>query len=293
MTRNGRKKRIALELKSSSAESYNRLFASLFYSAIQIIDERTGEPVARTKKIIEYIYKNGCVAYDKRFDVWLPFTVAGVPDLYGEYQNFILRGENGKSIKTTTADGYAFTMTQGATLSNYIAQRCALIANFDLAIMQNLNAVKQMTLLVANDKLLCDELREAIDDLQNGESVGIIQKDAKTLGGEITTLKTDATYYVTNLIEDRAKIYKECLHLVGVYTPLEKGERVIESEIATTNAEADSNIGAIIDEFNEQARAQSAPYKAIFSPIRQNAGADVGTVDEQDEDEEDEVNQNE
>ena len=63
------------------------------------------------------------------------------------------------------------------------------------------------------------------------------------------------------LLKDRRKLYEETLHLVGVRTPIEKGERMITDEVNTQNAETDAYAGIMERTFNAAASLYGLPFR--------------------------------
>ena len=53
------------------------------------------------------------------------------------------------------------------------------------------------------------------------------------------------------------------MHLVGVQTPQEKGERMITGEIAMQGAETSAYIELMIKTFNQNAEEQGAPFRMV------------------------------
>lgn len=275
MTRQGRKTRENV-VACTAAEGYKNLFAALFCNAATIdgITDRTGG--LTDDYILGVLYENGSIAYDKKTGVWLPFYGVGVPNSYGNCEKVRLYSNYGGGVNLTRArsDVYIFDANSEAfPISRFVAMRAARLSNFDGAIDQNLDAIKDMSLVVTDNKNLSQQLQNADKKRRNGASVAVINS-AQTDGtfGELKTLSTGAEYKVDKLLRDRRAEFEEVLHVVGIRTPTEKAERMITDEVATQNEETDAYIGLMIDTFNRQAEEQNAPFR-----MRRRKIAEEGT----------------
>lgn len=265
MTREGRQ---ALAPCGIGADSYKTLFASLFKTSATIEGLENGayfDDAVRDGLTDGYIlgklYNDGAVAYDKATGAWLSFTEEGRVTVYGRGYNVRLFGAGGYNVQRSRDDVFVFKANpNGVPLRPIVEAKCELLAQFDGAILQNLDAVKDMSVIYAEDKALVNELKRADKLRRAGRSVAVVHRP-ETSFGELGVLSTKAEYKITELLRDRRKLYEELLHLVGVRTPLEKGERMTDDEIKSQNAESDAYVGIMERTFNKDAELYGAPFR--------------------------------
>lgn len=270
MTREGR--RNPLELKD--ADGYRNLFASLFKTSARVDGLKSGNFADENVKegldsayILGVLYNYGGICYDPETGAWAPYSGTGQQTLYGRRANVVLFGANGRNFVRNSADVYIFKANPAETpLCSIVARRAELLAEFDAAIRQNLDAVKDMTVIYTENEELAGKLKNADSKRRAGASVAVLSTTQKDFG-EIGTLSTGAEYKVGELLRDRRKIYEETLHLVGVRTPIEKGERMITGEVDTQNAETDAYIGIMERTFNDAAELYGVPFRLVVNAV--------------------------
>ena len=270
MTRNGRRNAPVLQ----DAESYKTLFASLFKTAGRIENLKAGTFSAKNVAdglsdayILGVLYERGGVAYDVATGAWLPYTGAGRATVYGENATITLFGANGTNLTRKRGDVFIFKANPDSVpLKRIVDAKAELLAEFDGAIRQNLDAVKDMTIIYADNPDLTAQLKNADSKRRAGASVAVLARSVEDFG-EIGKLSTGAEYKIDKLLKDRRKLYEETLHLVGVRTPLEKGERMITDEVETQNAETDAYIGVMERTFNEQSTLYGLPFRLTINAV--------------------------
>ena len=263
MTRDGRK-----NPPLRDADSYKTLFASLFKTAGRVENLTAGTFAAANVEdgltdayILGVLYERGGVCYDPKTGMWLPFTGSGRQNVYGNNETITLFGANGTQYQRKRADVLVFLANPDAVpLKRIIDANAETLADFDAAIRQNLDAVKDMTVLYTDNDRLTAQLRQADKRRRAGASVAVVSRDVEDYG-EVGKLSTGAEYKVDKLLKDRRKLYEETLHLVGVRTPIEKGERMITDEVNTQNAETDAYVGIMERTFNAAAELYGAPFR--------------------------------
>lgn len=268
MTRQGRANPLVLR----DAESYKTLFASLFKTAGKIENLSAGKLAAENiadgltdAYILGELYAKGGVAYDKTTGAWLPYTGAGRATVYGKNETVTLFGANGTNLKRNLSQVCIFSANpDDVPLKCIVDAKAELLAGFDAAIRQNLDAIKEMTVLYTDNPEMVSQLRNADKKRRAGASVAVLSRKIDDFG-EVGKLSTGAEYKIDKLLSDRRKLYEETLHLVGVRTPLEKGERMITDEVETQNAETDAYIGIMERTFNAQANLYGLPFKLTIN----------------------------
>lgn len=267
-TRNGRKFRGYDAEEKGGGSAYNALFSALFCNSATIEGITNRDGGLTDDYILQILYDYGRVAFHKPTEMWLPCEEIGTANSYGytkEYRLFSAFG--GAFIPLTVAREDLYLFDANAVqfpVSGFVRRKCKFIEHIDRAILQNLDAVKEMGIVVTNSKELAKKLTEADKARREGKSVAVLQK-ALTDGSvaKFDALRTNARYLVGDLQEARRKEWEDLLHIVGVSTPLEKGERMYTEEVRAQMAEASAYIGLMIDTFNRQAEEQGAPFRMV------------------------------
>lgn len=244
----------------TEAANYSNLFAALFQTSRRITnlpDDRDLRP----SYIMGVLYERGAIAYHRPTGVFLPFTGNGEQNLYGYYDRYTLTGAGGTHIEADR-DAVAILRANPAMfpLADFVRQKCAMISNFDVAARQNLDAVKRLTVIITENAVLTKKLQAADAARVRGEGLRVIEREALDVS-KLDTLETGAEYIVTQILDDRRKVYEELLHVVGVETPIEKGERMITDEVQTQNAETNAYIQIMERTFNEDAEREKVPFR--------------------------------
>lgn len=265
MTRQGR----AAREFARGAESYNTLFASLFCTSVTVdnLEQSAGyfdaKPHDRvtSEYVVRTLYDRGAIGYIRSLGLWLPASPQGPLNVYGAPTAYRLTGANGMPFFAPADDVVLFRANPEATpIADYIIVRAELLADFDTAISQNLDAVKDMSIIVTDNPNLARKLARADAYRRRGRSVAIVERSAQSFA-ELKLLTTGAEYKIDKLQADRRKVFEETLHLVNVYTPIEKGERLITSEMTTNNAETDAFGNVLARTFNATAEAYGVPFR--------------------------------
>lgn len=253
-----------------AARGYENLFAALFCQSAKIEGITDRRDDLTDDYIIDMLYSTGSVAFEKDTGLWLPFYGQGTPNAYGRYDKYRLYSlYNGQTnALVERKDIFIFDANaQAFPVREFIRIRAATLAAFDAAIAQNLDGVKDMSVIVAHSKELARELQKLDKQRRQGKSWGIINAAlmSRENGGlaKLETLSTGMEYKIDRLTEDRRKYYEETLHLVGVQTPQEKGERMITGEIEMQGAETSAYIELMIKTFNQNAEEQGAPFRMV------------------------------
>lgn len=250
-----------------AAKGYENLFAALFCTAAKITGIVNRKDDLKDDYILDMLYSTGAVAFHKKTELWLPLYGVGTPTAYGTYDNYRLYSlYNGTTYNAKRDDLYIFDANaQAFPIQEFIRTRAATLAAFDAAIAQNLDGVKDMSVIVAHSKELTQQLRKLDSERRRGKSWGVINANLmdRENGGlaKLETLSTGMEYKIDKLTADRRAYYEETLHLVGVKTPYEKGERMITNEIEMQTAETSAYIELMIKTFNQNAIEQGAPFR--------------------------------
>lgn len=263
MTREGRRERAYLDF-CNEAGNYFSLFASLFKSAIGFkgVSKNARREGATDDYLMSLLFEDGVFYYYKPLDIYLSGSGNGTPNIYEVYPNYRLVGANGKPFQAMREEIEIYRANPEVyPYYPFFKLRAATLGDMDNAIKQNLDAIKQMTLIKSKSPTLTKQLLNADKKRRAGVSVAVIAQAQEDFA-ELTTLQTGGDYYITNLLADRRKLYEDTLHMCGIRTPQEKAERLITSEVTAQSEETDSYIGTIITTVNEDSKVQNGALTA-------------------------------
>ena len=241
----------ALMKRKAYEDDYRSLFSMLFHNSV-LVDKL---PEDLPKRYLLRVLKNkGAIAYDKETELFLPFSRVGI-DVYGLPKEYILIGYNGL-VLTRKADEVVILRANDLeySLENYIENQVKKLVEYDLAIEQNLQAVKTMSFaeVADNAQLL------SLENLNNARQIGctLVYVNKKSLtGAELKVLSTDAEYLIDKLRQDRKECMNETLSTIGINVAnVDKKERVQDAEIRASQGFAMDCISTLVETFNHDAK---------------------------------------
>lgn len=254
------------------ANSYEELFASLFCTSCHVegleieMAELPARDRATSENILLQLYRRGRIAYHIPTKTFLPYWGENGQNAYGYYKTLTLWGQNGTTKTVSAKDCYTFRANPfgSALIAQVVRQRAQMLSTFDAEISRNLDDIKAMTVIYSSDDALANKL-EVLNAkrLEGSELYAVAQTDMAKFA-KLEYFTTNAPYLVDKLIADRRDVFEDTLHVVGVCTPIEKGERMITNEVNTQNAEPAALIGILIKTFNNDAERQDAPFKLVY-----------------------------
>lgn len=270
MTRQGRKKPVWWGDYEKDANTYENMFASLFQTAIRVkiskdIQDDSGEHTPVTSSfILGCLYRYGRIAYDKTTGLWLPYYGEGAPDAYGFCKTYRLYSPyNGNTSSRRREDLYLFTANANAMpLAEAMRPRAAIVADIENAIRQNLDTIKECTVITGVDEELSKTVEEADDARRKGASMVYLTNSALKYA-DIKNFKVGGTYLVSQLQEARRAELEEAYLMLGVRSPIDKASGVSQGEMDTQNARISAFLRVLLNTANEQAKAQDAPVEFL------------------------------
>lgn len=242
--------RTAEKKRKAYEDDYRSLFSMLFHNSVLVENLPSGLP----KRYLLRVLKNrGAIAYDKTTKLFLPFSREGI-DVYGLPKRYILIGYNGLVLTRNAEDVIILRANDlEYSLENYIENQVAKLVDYDMAIEQNLEAIKTMTIAEVGDQ---SQLL-SIDNLTNARKVGatLIVVNKKSITGiELKTSNTGAQYLVDKLRQDRKECMNETLSTIGINVAnVDKKERVQDAEIRASQGFALDCISTLVETFNHDA----------------------------------------
>lgn len=243
--------KIAIKKRQDYENDYRSLFSILFCNSV-IVENK---PVDLPKRYLLRVLKNkGGIAYDKITKVFLPFVKIGI-DLYGLPKQYTLIGYNG-TVFTRDAKDVVILRANDLEypLELYIENQVKKLVDYDMAIEQNLEAIKTMSIAqVADQSQLL-----SISNLQNAKRIGatiVYVNKASLTGTDMKVQQTGAEYLIDKIRQDRKECMNETLSTIGINVAnVDKKERVQDAEIRASQGFALDCISTLIETFNHDAK---------------------------------------
>ena len=242
--------RDALKKRQLYENDYRSLFSMLYHNAIVV----ENLPQDLPKRYLLRVLKNkGGIAYDKITGVFLPYVKSGI-DLYGLPLQYNLIGYNGETYWRKAEEVVILRANDlEYPLDVYIENQVKKIVDYDMAIEQNLESIKTMTLVEVPDQATL----LSIANIQNARQVGssFIFVNKKSLQGmEYKVNSTGAQYLIDKLRQDRKECMNETLSAIGInFANTDKRERVNNEEIRASQGFALDCLSTLFETFNHDA----------------------------------------
>ena len=252
MVTNTRQARRDAEFKRKVyADNYMADFSMLFHNAVSV----KNLPIDLPKRyLLRILLTKGGIAYDKETKLYLPFVEKGI-DVYGLPQSYDLIGFNGYILSDRKPEDVVILRANDLkySIEQYLLQQTAKLVEYDLAIEQNLEAVKTMTIAEVSDESQLLSLANEFQARRLGATVVVKNKNSMQ-GAEIKVSKTGAEYLVDKLRQDRKEVLNETLSKIGINVAnTDKRERVQDAEIRASQGYALDSLTCLIETFNHDA----------------------------------------
>ena len=255
MATNSRQARREAEKKRREyAQNYLDRFTILFHNAVEI---KSCE--APKRYILEVLYNQGAIAYDLKTKLYLPFVSIGI-DVYGLPQAYNLIGFNGVTFMRKPEEVVILRANdKKIPLCRYFQQQVNKLVDLDLAIEQNLDSIKTMTIAEVDDESQMLTLANMYESRRVGATVCYVNKNP-TNGLQLRTYTTGAQYLVDKLQEARKVVLNETLSTIGISVAnTEKRERVQSVEVLASQGYAMDCLSTLVDTFNYDAEQGGIP----------------------------------
>lgn len=261
--------REAQEKRKNYEQNYFMDFVSLFTNSVEVENCPSDLP---KRYLLRTLFTKGGIAYDKQTNLFLPFVHKGI-DVYGLPTGYQLVGFNGlvldrkpEEVVILRANDLEFP------LEPYIIQQIKKIVDIDLAIEQNLEAIKTMTIAEINDESALLSLTN--EALAKRIGATIVYKNRNSMqGAELKVSNTGAQYLIDKLLENRKEIMNETLSRIGINVAnVDKRERVQGEEIRASQGYALDSLGVLVDTFNHDSEIGGLKIrlKGKTSLVKQN-----------------------
>ena len=241
----------ALKRRERYYNEYINRFSIFFHNSVSI--ETTQFKDLPKRYLLRTLMNKGAIAFDKTTQLFLPFTASGI-DIYGLPQRYNLIGMNGYTKMCYPEEVVILRANDKMIpIQFYLEQQSVKLTEIDMAIEQNLEAIKTMTLVEVPDKATMLSFSNLESARQIGASVVFVNKSAN-IKGNVNVVSTGAEYLVDKLQEARREILNETFQTLGIGTMnTYKKERVQSAEVEASNFYTIDSINTLIDTFNYDA----------------------------------------
>ena len=229
--------------------NYLRRFVAFAHNAVKF--ENLGDLPKRylMRNLINY----GAIAFDKQTGLYLRFVPIGY-DIYGLPEQYQLYGVNGYTITRYPNEVVILRINDiQEPLKPYLIIKARRIAQYDNAILQNLDAIRTMTIYeTENDANVLSLVNEA-ESRRIGATVFFKNKKAFA-GTDLKVSSTGAQYLIDKLQEARQKELNELFASIGTASAnTDKRERVQGLEVNASLSYAYDSLYLNVDTFNYDA----------------------------------------
>lgn len=241
----------AKEKRKAYENDYRSLFSLLYHNSV-IVDNL---PNDLPKRYLLRVLKNrGAIAYDKETKLFLPFSRVGI-DVYGLPKQYTLIGYDGLVLTRKPEDVIILRANDlEYSLEEYIENQVNKLVNYDLAIEQNLEACKTMSIAAVADNAQLTSIENLTNARKIGATLVYVNKQALS-GTELKVQATGAQYLVDKLRQDRKECMNETLSTIGINVAnVDKKERVQDAEIRASQGFALDCISTLVETFNHDAK---------------------------------------
>ena len=226
---------------------YLERWVSLFNNSIVLENAESNVP---KRYFLRQLYEKGGVAYDIATELYLPYTGVGI-DVYGFPTMYTLIAENGFTLQRNPEEVVIIRANDQATpLRPYFEMQANKVAFIDMAIEQNIEACKFMTIAEVEDESQLLSTANEIEARAIGATIVYKNKSAST-GMTLNCQSTGATYLADKLLEARKEILNETLSTIGISVAnTDKKERVQSMEVMASRGYALDCLNTMIDTVN-------------------------------------------
>lgn len=231
-------------------DSYMSRFIALFHNCV-VIENADNLP---KRYLLRTLRQRGRIAYDKETGLYLPCVDMGI-DVYGLPTMYQLIGYNGFTVQRKP-DQVVILRANDISLpiEVYLKQQIQKIVDFDMAIEQNLDAIKTMTIAEVKDQASLLSLANEYENRRLGATVVFKQKTSAP-DSELKIQSTGATYLIDKLLEARKEIINETLSSIGISVAnTDKKERVQTMEVIASQGFALDSLNTLVETFNYDAK---------------------------------------
>ena len=261
-SRDYRKK--AESLRDSLRRDYENRLSAIFDNSVKVESLPQDLP---QRYLMRTLREKGAIAYDPATGLWLPFVKDGV-DIYGLPTHYNLIGYNGFTTRRAAAEVIILRANNlRYPVQSYIDIQIDKLVEFDMAIYQNLDAIKTMSVIETPSKAMEQTIKNAAESRRIGASIVYVNEKLQ-IQNKCEVMSTGAEYLVDKLLQDRSEIWNNTLAYLGVATAnTEKRERVQTAEVLASNGYAYDCLNILIDTFNHDAEVGGLSIRLLPNSI--------------------------
>lgn len=248
--------------RNEIASDYRNRLGLIFENSITFENLPDDLPKRYLSRVLR---EKGGIAYDKISGLYLPYVRMGI-DVYGLPTGYTLAGYDG-TVFTRRAEEVIILRTNSHSIpiQDFLDIQIEKLVEFDMAIMQNLDAIKTMSVIDVPDIKTLNTLQNLNDSRRIGASVAFVSSLATK---SLNVLSTNAQFFIDKLNEARREIWNDTLAYLGVSTAnVDKRERVQSAEVVATEGYSYDCLNILIDTFNYDAEIGGLPIRVHANTI--------------------------
>lgn len=254
MTRYGRKNRYIEFEAESPVLPRVQIFVSVLVNNIKL----TGGALANVPPdfIVKTLTEKGSICYAKEANTWADFVEQGKRDRFGFPKFVKLIGEDCTLSKPFAVGKEFLIFPANATMTPPvfdIARYCQTIQEIDTNIFQNLDNLREMSVVHVFDDALDSEIQKIENKRRRGETHAVLHERKDGYETKIESFSPNAQNHLNDYINARDYFEKELFDLVGIVKLDGKNETRIIDEVEQIKAEANTIIDLMIDNINKYA----------------------------------------
>ena len=252
----------AEERRNEIALDYCNRLGLIFENSI--IFENLPEELPK-RYLTRVLRENGGIGYDKISGLYLPYVRMGI-SVYGLPTGYTLVGYDGTVFTRRVEEVIILRTNPHSTpIQDFLDIQIEKLIEFGMAIMQNLNAIKTMSVIDVPDIKTLNTLQNLNDSRRIGASVAFVSSLATK---SLNVFSTNAQFFIDKLNEARREIWNDTLAYLGVSTAnVDKRERVQSAEIVATEGYSYDCLSILIDTFNYDAEDGGLPIRVRANTI--------------------------
>ena len=243
-------KKAIQEAKAKRSKYFNYYvsnFCLLFNNSVEVVN---GDDIPK-RYLLKVLRNRGAIAYDKQQKIYLPFTEIGI-DLYGLPTQYQLIAYNGVTLMRSPNEVVILRANDlQYPMIEYFNQQAGKIVDIDMAIEQNIEAIKTMSIISVRDT--AELLSLANYEYARRIGASVVYKE-KGVENTVKVESTNAQYLVDKLLEARKEVINETLASIGIAVAnTDKRERVQGLEVMASQGYAQDKLNTLVDTFNYDA----------------------------------------
>lgn len=249
MSNSRRERRDALRQNRLYYTTYLRRFIAFTHNAVTF--ENLGDTPKRyiMKTLINY----GAIAYDKETKLFLRFVPIGY-DVYGLPTEYTLYGYNGYTVTRKPSEVVILRANDiQEPIKPYLQIKAERVTNFEMAILQNLEAIKTMTVYECGSDAQALSMVNQAESRRVGATIFFANSNAFA-NTQLKVSQTGATYLIDKLQVAKQKEINEALASIGIAVAnTDRKERENDMEVNSTLSYSRDCLYLNIDTFNYDA----------------------------------------